>query len=504
MPPLERMDLKFVLDLIDERSYFVLHAPRQTGKTSFLLALCDELNRSGRYRCVYVNFEGAQTTGNDVHLAMRTLLSRLADDVKTTHDDAVIYDIFPDILENHGPLDALLQTLKEWASRSDLPLDVLIDEIDALFGDTLISILRQLRIGYPMRPKLFPQSVVLCGVRDVRDCRIHSGSASEFNSGGSVFNIEAESLRLGDFSLEETKSLLEQHTQETGQRWSEGTIEEVWRLTQGQPWLVNALAYRAYKTVNDIAQPIEMNDIVEAKEQLILRRDTHLDLLTEKLKEQRVRSVIEPLLSGNPYSEDIPDDDIKYVQDLGLIKIDNGIRIANPIYQEMIPRGLSWETEYEFPQDPDWYIDEGTIKVDKLLADFQKFFRMYSENWVERFEYREAGPQLLLQAFLQRVVNSSGRMEREYGLGRRWTDLLIICPNESGTTKTVIECEIMHDSLESAVQNGLEQTHAYMDRCSAEQGHLVIFDRSEDKPWKEKIFCRSETVNDASITVWGM
>ncbi len=55
IPPLERIDLDEVLLLIGQRQYFVLHAPRQTGKTSALLALMDELNGSEQYRCVYIN-----------------------------------------------------------------------------------------------------------------------------------------------------------------------------------------------------------------------------------------------------------------------------------------------------------------------------------------------------------------------------------------------------------------------------------------------------------------
>ena len=93
---------------------------------------------------------------------------------------------------------------------------LLIDEIDLLVGDTLLSVLRQLRAGYVRRPRDFPQSVVLCGVRDVRDYRIHSGSGREIIAGGSAFNIKAESLRLGDFTKDEVLSLLGQHTDETG------------------------------------------------------------------------------------------------------------------------------------------------------------------------------------------------------------------------------------------------------------------------------------------------
>jgi hypothetical protein len=70
---------------------------------------------------------------------------------------------------------------------------------------------------------------------------------------------------------------------------------------------------------------------------------------------------------------------------------------------------------------------------------FQEFFRKHFENWVDGFDYREAGPQLLLQAFLQRIVNSGGRVEREYGLGLQRTDLLVIWPFKSGCREVVLE-----------------------------------------------------------------
>lgn len=64
------------------------------------------------------------------------------------------------------------------------------------------------------------------------------------------------------------------------------------------------------------------------------------------------------------------------------------------------------------------YLEEdGRLNMDKLLTAFRDFFRKHFESWVDGFDYAEAGPQLLLQAFLQRIVNSGGRVEREYGLG---------------------------------------------------------------------------------------
>ena len=389
---------------------------------------------------------------------------------------------------------------------------LLIDEIDALVGDTLVSVLRQLRAGYTHRPNRFPQSVILCGVRDVRDYRIHASAEKAVITGGSAFNIKSESLRLGDFSAAETQVLLTQHTEETGQAWTEAAREEIWRLTQGQPWLVNALAYRACEAIRDHEQAIVVETIHEVREQLILRRETHLDQLTDKLQEERVRRVVEPLLSGGLDPGAIPADDLQYVRDLGLVRTRDPITIANPIYQEVIPRDLTWTTQATFHHDPAWYIQDGDLKVDKLMAAFQTFFREHSEHWVQRFQYQEAGPQLLLQAFLQRIVNSGGRIEREYGLGRMRTDLLIVWPvaltdeedasHDRQVRKTVIECKLIHGSLAQTTRDGLEQTRAYMDRCAAEAGHLVIFDHTEGRSWDEKIFRRTETAGGPPVTVW--
>ena len=154
-----------------------------------------------------------------------------------------------------------------------------------------------------------------------------------------------------------------------------------------------------------------------------------------------------------------------------------------------------------------WYVDAGGgLDVDRLLEAFQRFFREHSEHWTQRFDrYREAGPQLLLQAYLQKVVNGGGRIEREYALGRGRVDLLIVWPHGGRVRRFVVECKVRRDGLERTIREGVDQTRGYMDRCGAESGHLIVFDRSPSRPWEEKIFRREESArSDAPVTVWGM
>ena len=487
--PLDRVNIDEFLTLIRAERYFVLHAPRQTGKTSALIALRDLLNRgeAGHFRCVNVNVEVGQVARDDTARGIRAILSSLATSAQLLGDDYPD-DIWPDILAKVGPEDALKGLLTRWCVANPVPLVLLVDEIDSLVGDTLLSVLRQLRAGYEQRPEGFPQSVVLCGVRDIRDYRIRS-STGEVIAGGSPFNVAAKSLRMGDFTEAETRALMAQHTEETGQRFSSSAQEAVWTQTQGQPWLVNALCAGACfdnKAGRDRSRAIEVDDVHAAREELILSRRTHLDQLAHKLEEARVQRVVEPLLSGGEVRHQARD--LEYARDLGLLAPDSPPRMANPIYREVVPRELGYVLQDSLDVRVAWYVDDdGRLDMTKLLTAFRTFFGEHAEHWLDHLgKYREAGPQLILQSYLQRVVNGGGRIEREYGLGRGRTDLLVLWPREAGQPsdlweRFVVECKVLRDSdrksLEWTVEEGVKQTLGYMAKCGAEEGHLVVIDR---------------------------
>ena len=477
IPPLERIDLDDVLGLVRDKKYFVLHAPRQTGKTSALLALRDLLN-SGEpadYRCAYANVEAGQAARENVAEGMRAVLSQFALRASLTLRDDSLERICRDALDSAGPLGALSLVLSRWAAADRTPLVLLIDEIDALVGDTLLAVLRQLRAGYDYRPSAFPHSVVLCGVRDVRDYRIHSTEEKRMVLGGSAFNVKAKSLRLGDFSEREVRALLAQHTAATGQAFAEEAVRLILARTAGQPWLVNALCREACfedKASRDRSRPITEHAVLEAQERLILARVTHLDNLADKLHEERVRRVIEPILAGA--------DDIGFSDRGSLVRPRPGAggagrrrrppRIANPIYAEVVPRHLNYAVQAGLPHRVAWYVGaDGRLDVEGLIAASQAFFREHSEHWVQRFErYHKAGPQLLLQAHLQRIVNGGGRIEREYALGRGRTDLLILWPQGGEERRFVVECKVRRGDLDRTVAEELRQTRFYVDRCGAE------------------------------------
>src|SRR6056297_1372798 len=237
--PLKRINKDEIMTLIDNWRYFILHAPRQTGKTSSLLALQEHINKEGRYKCLYVNVEPAQTARSDVTRGMKAILAALNGANSLTFDDDFFFQYLLNGIETFGGDSVLEEVLSIWSKVNKKKIILLIDEIDALVGDTLISVLRQLRSGYAKRPDAFPQSIILCGVRDVRDYRIFSDKDQQIITGGSAFNVKAKSLTVGDFTQEEIKTLYEEHTQETGQEFEEPIFDMAWDYTRGQPWLVN-------------------------------------------------------------------------------------------------------------------------------------------------------------------------------------------------------------------------------------------------------------------------
>lgn len=514
IPPLHRMDWDEIAHLIRSERYFVLHAPRQTGKTSTLLAIMDEVNAEGRFSCVYANIEGAQAARGDETKGIPTVCSAIAGSIRLYLDQPEVFAWLNTVGRDQPANDLLKQMLEHWSRISAKPVVLLLDEVDALVENTLISLLRQIRAGYNQRPGAFPQSVILCGVRDVRDYRMHQ-PGQEVITGGSAFNITAESLRMGNFCEEEVRALWLQHTEATGQTFAPEIFDELWLDTRGQPWLVNALGHEATwkdRAARDRTRPITLEDYRAARERLILSRAAHLDQLADKLKEPRVRTVVAALLSTELTELQMPNDDLQYVEDLGLITRKPRIHVSNRIYQEIIPRELTAVTQDSMLQETAWYIGpDRRLDMSKLLTAFQQFFRENSESWVERFEYKEAGPQLLLQAFLQRVLNGGGRLNREFGLGRRRTDLLLEWPVDEAAgyfgpvQRVVMELKLLHArrSLESTLAEGLEQTADYADKVGADEAHLVVFHRDPEMGWEERIWNRRERYGEWEIEVWG-
>jgi hypothetical protein len=425
--------------LIDAERYFILHAPRQTGKTSLMLQLVENLNHEGKYIALYVNVEAAQPLRNDIEGVNELIISEFETNARIYLDQSLQPQ--ENCFQIRSMQNGINEFLSRWSFQLPKPLVVLMDEVDSLIGDGLISVLRQLRAGYTKRPRAFPHALCLIGLRDIRDYRIYSDSKQDYVIGGSAFNIKEKSIRLRDFTLAQIVQLYSQHTQATGQAFTDSALQQIYELTQGQPWLVNALGRELCFDEQAVApeQKITKAHVDNAAEILINRRDVHLDQLSDKLTEPRVARIIESILIGEDNKSEQEDprsdfnEDRQYLIDLGLVRIGTyGLEIANPIYREVIPRELTVYRQDMLGIDPRWYVKaNGKLDIEKVIQAYIEFYKRHSELVTKRRTYTEAAHHLLFMAWLQRICNSGGRISREYAAGLGRLDLCIEFAGES-------------------------------------------------------------------------
>lgn len=462
-----------VPDLVTQGAYFAIHAPRQTGKTTTLRALATQITAQGTYAALYFSCEAARVA-TDIEQVQTSLLALMRTRAqRQLPEDCQPPETWP---QSH-PLSLLSSGLAAWSQRSARPLVLFFDEIDVLIGDALITVLSQLRDNYADRPDHAPWSVALCGLRDVRDYKMAAGGDPTHLGSSSPFNIKTSSLRLHDFTREEIATLYAQHTADNGPQYTPEAIDAITRLTAGQPWLVNALGRDL--TTHAHAPQIGPAEIETAAARLIRARATHIDSLLTRLREPRVRRIIEPLLAGTTAAGPTFREDFDYTRDLGLVVADPELRVTNPIYREVIARELATGVEQEHLPGPRRFVtSDGHLDLRALLEAFAHWWTQHGETVAARLDYHEVAPQLVLMAFLQRIVNGGGFVDREYGIGRGAIDLMIRWPLPDGTwQREGIELKVWPDKKPDPLTAGLKQLDGYLARTGLTHGALVIFDR---------------------------
>ena len=492
--------VKEIESLVEYGQYFVIHAPRQTGKTTLIKELVNFYNAEGNYYALYCSLESVQVF-TEPKEGIPEIFKNIRSEIK--YSQLPFKEKFGDGLSLEDPSILVKNSFRDYCLELDKPLIIFFDEIDGLQNGTLITFLRQLRDGYITRPEIsFVHSIALVGMRNIREYKSKIRDNQETLGSASPFNIITKALTIRNFLISDIETLYTQHTLVTGQVFDKTVTEKIFEQTDGQPWLVNAIAREIIEEIlaNDYTKSITIELVEQAIQNIILRRDTHIDSLLDKLKDPRVRQIIEPIILGKSDSISISNDDTMYCVDLGLIKIVNGeILPANKIYNEVIITTLSSDSQFELIQKikSKWIDGQGKIDMSGLLKGFQQFWRENSDIWIEKYEYKEAAPHLILQAFLQRIINGGGIILREYASGRERMDLCVVYEGN----KYPIELKILYSK--SVVQEGLAQLGNYMDTLGEQTGWLVIFDRGSKRKWDKKISWKTERPEGKTIHVVG-
>ncbi|MDR3152882.1 MAG: ATP-binding protein [Deltaproteobacteria bacterium] len=509
LPVLPR--LPGVKDMIEGKLYFTIRAPAQSGKTTFLAHLTKAVNDSGEMYALYCSLaalshvedraEALVAIASEINGAMR------ASDIGTISQKAFKYDASPGMSSPDSKIAIMLNMLCQDLDRG---LAVFFDDMDLLTGPGFLSFLAQIRDGFNCRHRPrnnFPASLALAGMRDIRDYVVSGRPGAREAPLGSPFNIVAERMALANFTLEETGRLYRQHTEATGRVFEDGAVERAWRWSEGQPWLVNALARRIVevKLKDDRSARVTATHVDEAAETLIKRRDTHIRSLPERLKEPRVENVMESVLAGTFAAVSPHDDDSRYCRDLGLLELteEKRLRPSNPICREVAVRTLTDRIDKFIPVTPcqTWTDGENPL-LSGLLAEFQAFWRENADAGAERFllpkifRHDEANHVIILFSFLQRALDGGAAVYHEYAEGRGAADL---CAVRKGREYRI---EIKIDADEP-LEDSLAQLSGYLDTAGEKEGWLVIFDQERKMPLDDKFYIKTKQFKNKTIHIFG-
>jgi hypothetical protein len=331
-------------------------------------------------------------------------------------------------------------------------------------------------------------------MRNIEDYKIYIRGKEESLGDASPFNIIEKTFALRNFTFNEVCELYHQHTSATKQQFTAEAIRRVFDWTDGQPWLVNAIAKQIVEEDLhlDYSRVINEHHVDAAVDTISKRRDTHILSLFNRLEEDRVRRVIEPMLAGTDTDVNLLDRDCNYCIDIGLVKRNSADYLcpANRMYADLIIRYLTYTQQTYLPKSlENKWMDDKCIHMTQLLKEFQHFWRENAHTCKDKFLYSHATAQLLLQAFLQRVVNGGAMISREYALNSLRLDLCVTYQQKHYPIEVKLAS---HD----AISVGIPQLKGYMDICGTNEGWLIIFDQSSGKSWQDRLFWEDRALED--------
>jgi hypothetical protein len=299
---------------IERGAYFAIRARHRVGTSTSLRALARELTDEGRYAAVHLSMAAGADYEDDVGAAELEVLASW----QAAAREQLPAELGPPAWAEGSPGEQILTALMAWSVRCPRPLVLLLDDLGALSELPALAVMRQLREGHGARPAGFPAAIGAVG----------SPTA------GSRFMLET--LELADLTLDEVRTLYAQYTRDTGQMFADEALARVYHWSQGQPWLVSLIGRRLTEVeVTYHGRVIEAEDVDTTVKYLVGRSDVYFGRLGERLREARVRAVVERTFGAarRPPAEA----DIRYVCDLGLCRFgrDGALEIGNPMLMDV-------------------------------------------------------------------------------------------------------------------------------------------------------------------------
>ena len=465
----DNLDIK---TMVDRGRYFSMFAPRQSGKSTFLEEIRDQLHSDPTYIGVILCFQDYRNLDiaefySLVEMELYEQLSNRLKEVNCEKAEAVNRFLENHRLTSHISFRLLLEELNRILEFKKIV--IFIDEFDGIPISELenfLTSLRKLYLKYKKVKQKALYSIGLIGIRNITKLIV---------GGVSPFNI-ADQVEMPPFSLKNVRDLFSQYTDETNQPFTEEAIKKIHEETSGQPWLVNRLG--TILTVNikpGTVEPIDDNDVEAAVQKLLKERNDHFDNLYEKAKLYK-ETFVEIVFDHVEYNPD--NEDQTWLEQYGLIENKDGhAAVANNIYRARYIKTFFKEVNaYGDISLREYVLPGNRLDMGRILFNFEKYIAQIGVNafYAKQKPYEKTG-QFLLTAWLYQFVRGGEgelRYEVRTGLGRM--DILLTYRG----MKYIIETKVnRYDDLPAIIDEGIRQlVGKYLSTESAAEGYLVIFD----------------------------
>jgi len=471
-------DIADFVQRLKKGRYIVIFAPRQTGKTTFFRWALEELtNEDDTYLPIQLNFEAYQ------ELSPEDFYSSIKEDIKQEIEDAKQFQqlqndaVFCQFLENYS-MTSHLAMMKFFKQLGDYlqhyRVSIIIDEFDGIPTAEVKNFLHTLRKIYLSRkPNRCPYSLGIVGVKSITQLN--------YDRSISPFNIQDE-FALSNFTLPQVQEFLGQYTAEVGQAFAPQVIENIYKQTGGQPFLVNRIVQIL---TEKIEETISNAHFQKALQKISNEANVHLSHLKTNIRQHpRYETLLMKICSYQTGVRfNIYNDFISELVTYGVIKagVDGYCEMTNPIYQYCIiqifqPVINGLERKY-LPEDTDagfldYLTPDGQINMRLLLKNFRDFIARAGYRILQVPDTpQEFIGQYLLFAYLDQFVHQRhGFMYTEVSTGRGRMDLIIIHQGE----KYIVETKIWEGK--TLYSDGKHQLAEYLKLEGVKEGYYIVFD----------------------------
>ncbi len=460
--------------------YITINRGRQYGKTTTLYHLAEKLQEN--YVVFSLSFErmGETEFGTDDALAynfldkMRKMLrvAKNANDYVRNSIKKVVEDNSEKSLIRFSFLDDFFTDL---CDNSDKPIVVIIDEVDSASNyESFIKLLRLLREKYLIREQIPTfQSVILAGVYDIKNLKlkVRPDSDHQYNS---PWNIAVAYTTDMSLPTDGIRQMLQEYESDHHSGMDTAQMAQmITDYTSGYPFFVS----RVCQLIDQQKFSWDKEGLQDAVKILLKEKNTFFDDLTKKLEDfpEMKKMLKEILFSGYEPSFNIYYKHISIAAMFNYISDINGkVKISNRIIETWLYNLFATEEEIDSRLydkgsiDRSQFIDDKTLKMDKILEKFAQHFRdIYGSK---DLTFKEEEGRRFFMLYIRPIINGTGNYYIEAQTrDRSRTDMII----DYLGTQYIIEMKIWRG--ESYNERGENQLFDYLDFYHADKGYLLSF-----------------------------